>query len=115
LILNAAAVQRDGTFTWQSVSRDAALANVDSAEKLQENLKPVVAHYVRRTFSIWTKRHFFYNAQPKMAAAINGEDCGGRESIKTEGLSCCAAKQMTAKIFVHLLSALLKNHVDRKV
>jgi uncharacterized protein YqkB len=53
------------------VSGEGASADLDSAEKWQENVKPIVTQYAPDIFNP-DEMALFYNAQPKRTIALKG-------------------------------------------
>jgi hypothetical protein len=79
--------------TWHSVSGGGASANLDSADKWRENVKPIVTQYAPNDIFNRDEMALFYNAQPERTLALKGQKCQGGKGYKdcVTFLLCCNA------------------------
>jgi len=80
----AAAIQKEVEHYMTISDREGISADVDSAEKWQEYVKPVITQYALKDIFNLDKMAHFYNVQPEGTLAFKGEKFKGRKGIKTE-------------------------------
>jgi hypothetical protein len=110
----AAAVQKAVEHYMTNSDREGNSADVDSAEKWQEYVKPFITRYAPKDiFSLGEMAHF-YNVQPKGTLAFKGEKFNGEERHKdsiTVMLICSA--DGSAKVCPFIVNKCEKPHCLR--